>query len=67
MKDKLPLEEISRSDQVAPPRNRVTSNIEAHLVTIIISIEINSIEGPIFSVGNDVAPIGLPVITEAKL
>ena len=67
MKDILPLEEISRSDQVGPPRKWVTSNIEAHLATIITSIEINSIEWPIFSVGNDVALIGLPVITKAKL
>ena len=67
MKDMLPLEEISRSDQVALPRKRVTSNIEAHLGTIITSIEINSIEWPIFSVGNSVALIGLLVITDAKL
>jgi hypothetical protein len=53
--------------KLLPLEKWVTSNIEAHLATIITSIEINSIEWPIFSVGNDVALIGLPVITEAKL
>jgi hypothetical protein len=45
----------------------IISNIEAHLATIITTIEINPIEWPIFSIGNDVALIGLPVIIEAKL
>ena len=58
----FPLEEMPKS--FIPLDTWITSNIEAYLATIITTIEISSIEWPIFSVGNDVALIGLPVIIE---